>query len=190
MPLSTTQWATPKQENGSFISSHFKAQNVGANSGDFGLFYLSSTWLVILDKNGFFETLTDFENWLASCYSSGTPIQITYTLATPIEYTIGSATAKTLLGLNNIWADTGNIDTLTYRTMNNTDVKISLTKALIAPVLAGMVAEEALAANDFVIVGNTLYIITDDIAAEGTLTPGTNCTATTIGAQITAILNA
>lgn len=125
-----------------------------------------------------------------NAWVTNNPFDVVYYLETPVEYTITAEAAKTLLGLNNIWADTGDIDELIYRTMNNTDAKIQLTKALIAPVLDEMVAEEALSVNDFVIVGDTLYIITADVAADGALTPGTNCAATTIGEQITALLNA
>lgn len=67
---------------------------------------------------------------------------------------------------------------------------IGLAKSIIAPVLDSMVADEALSVNDFRIVGNTLYKITADIASGGTLTVGTNCEATTLAEQISAILNA
>lgn len=118
-------------------------------------------------------------------------VQVLVTLPTPIEYDLTDVpTITTLLGLNNIWADAGDIDELIYRTMNNTDAKIRLTKALIAPVLDDMVADTLLAANDFRVVGDTLYIITGSVASGSDLIPGTNCTATTIGEQITALLNA
>ena len=112
--------------------------------------------------------------------------EVVYELATPVEYTITGEVVETLLGVNNIWADTGNIAELKYRAMFNTN----LIKALIAPVLPSMVADTALAVNDFRIVGDTLYIVTAPIASGGTLTVGTNCRATTVGEQITALLNA
>lgn len=45
-----------------------------------------------------------------------TGIHFAAKMATPIEYTLTSAEViKTLQGVNNIWADTGNINTLVYR---------------------------------------------------------------------------
>ena len=58
----------------------------------------------------------------------------------------------------------------------------------IAPVLSGMIADTALVANDFRIANNTLYKITGNIASGGTLTPGTNCVATTIGEVLKTLL--
>lgn len=63
-------------------------------------------------------------------------------------------------------------------------------KALIAPELGSMTADTNLVANDFRIVDNILYKITANIASGGTLVPETNCTVTTIAAEITALLNA
>ena len=53
-----------------------------------------------------------------------------------------------------------------------------------------MKADTALVANDFRIVGNTLYRITGNIASGGTLTPNTNCVATTVGAILKSLLSA
>lgn len=104
-----------------------------------------------------------------------------------LTYTLTVQQITTLLGTNNIWADTGDVD-VTYRAMNNASAMITLTKALIAPVLDSMVADTALSVNDFRIVGDTLYKVTAPIASGGTLTVGTNVTATTIGEQISALL--
>lgn len=95
------------------------------------------------------------------------------------------------VGKNNIRSSVGNIKSLKYVADTKTyiDEKDSLIKALLAPVLDSMVADTALSANDFRIIGDTLYKITSSIASGGTLTPNTNCVATTIGAEITAILN-
>lgn len=67
---------------------------------------------------------------------------------------------------------------------------INLAKSILAPVLDSMTADTALGVNDFRIVGDTLYRITANVASGGTLTEGTNCAATTIGEEITALLNA
>ena len=59
----------------------------------------------------------------------------------------------------------------------------------IAPVLDDMTADTALVANDFRIVNNTLYRITSPVASGGTLTPNTNCTATTITEVLKTLLS-
>lgn len=112
-------------------------------------------------------------------------VQFVYCIATTVEYTITGEVVETLLGLNNIWADTGNIAELKYRAMFNTN----LIKALIAPVLPSMVADTALAVNDFRIVGDNLYRITSPIASGGTLTPNTNCTVTNVAEVLKSLLS-
>ena len=42
------------------------------------------------------------------------PFNIVYSLATPVTYTLTPTEIRTLLGINNIWADTGNV-TVKYR---------------------------------------------------------------------------
>ena len=118
--------------------------------------------------------------------------KIVYELATPIEYTLTSANIIELLsGYNNIWADTGDINLLKYIANGKqyVDEKDSLVKALIAKELDSMIADTALVANDFRIVNNTLYKITGNIASGGTLTPGTNCVATTVGEVLKTLLS-
>ena len=103
-------------------------------------------------------------------------------LVTPIEYTFTGDVIELLLNYNNVWADTGNIKMLQYYADSKKyiDDQDALIRALIAKELPDMTADTALVANDFRIVDNTLYKITSSVASGGTLTPGTNCTATTI----------
>lgn len=63
------------------------------------------------------------------------------------------------------------------------------TKPIIAPVLTEMTADTNLVANDFRIVGDTLYRITTPIASGANLTPNTNCTAVTIAAILKSLLS-
>jgi hypothetical protein len=118
-----------------------------------------------------------------------TGVQLVYELATPITYTVDPTEVKTLLAVNNILADTGNVNELTYYAMNNTEAKITLTKAIIAPVLDSMTADTALVENDFRIVENTLYRVTTNIASGATLTPNTNCVAVTIAEILKSLLS-
>ena len=67
--------------------------------------------------------------------------------------------------------------------------KLSATQNIIAPVLDTMIADTALTQNDFRIVNNALYRITTAVASGATLTPGTNCTKTTLAAILKALLS-
>ena len=132
-------------------------------------------------------SLEDFKTW------AGTHnIQFVYELATPITYHITDVDlVKTLYGFNNLWADTGDID-VTYRcdpaTFTAESIRLML-NAMVAPVEATTTASQAYSVNDFLIMDGTLYKVIANIASGGTITINTNVSATTIGAEITNILN-
>lgn len=134
--------------------------------------------------------------WLSSkdVYAEGTTpttgAQVVDMGGAETVYNITAEQVKTLLGTNNIWADTGNVS-VEYRA----DTKLYISKRLTAVVQmlgnieTGMTASKAYAVNDFLTVNNQLYIVTAPIASGGTITPGTNVTATTVGAQLTGLVN-
>lgn len=64
--------------------------------------------------NSFIDTLSDWKSYLASQYSAGKPVQVVYELATPITYTLSAPQVLSLIGQNHVWADCGNILSLTY----------------------------------------------------------------------------
>lgn len=119
-------------------------------------------------------------------------VQLVYELATPQTYHIEDVElVKTLYGLNNIWADAGDIS-LVYRadpaTFTSEQIRIML-NAMVAPVEQSTTASKAYSVNDFLILDNVLYKVISPISNGGTITIDTNVSATTIGEQITAILN-
>ena len=141
------------------------------------------------------ETLTG--HWISDrdVYAEGTSpttgAQVLNDGGTPTEYQLTSQQVITLLqGDNNVWADTGNIILLEYyaNSKDYIDKHDSIIKALIAKELPSMIADTALVANDFRIVNNTLYKITASVASGGTLTPGTNCAATTVSEILKTLL--
>lgn len=118
--------------------------------------------------------------------------QLVYPLANPVTYHIENVDlVKTLYLLNNLWCDTGDID-VTYRcdpaTYTAESIRLML-NAMVAPVEASTTASKAYSVNDFLIMDNVLYKVTSPIANGGTITPNTNVSATTVGAELTAILN-
>ena len=109
-----------------------------------------------------------------------------YDLATHIVYQLtAEEVISTLKGLNNIWADTGDI-TVEYHA-DPTIVVEQKTKAIkqsIAYVQNDYTAVQPYVVNDLVYVGDTLYIVTSAIAQGATITPNTNCSETTLNAVI------
>lgn len=148
---------------------------------DNGGAYPNNNW-IYLKVSGIGST-DALNEWLAE-----NPIQVVYETVEQPEIKIDPVTILTLRGVNNISADTGNVLSLEYK--QDPEASANEIKALIAPVLPEMKADTNLVANDFRIVGNTLYKITANIASGSTLTPGSNCTSTTVGEQLKALLNA
>ena len=56
-----------------------------------------------------FANLAAWKAWLASMYSANTPLQVMFELATPVTYQLTPTQIETLLGVNNIWADCGDV---------------------------------------------------------------------------------
>jgi len=108
-------------------------------------------------------------------------VQLVYELATPVTYQLTPTEITTLMGENNIWADCGDVSVEYFaKTQTYIEQRINATKSIIAGVEAGFVATKNYAIGDLMIVGDTLYIATAAIANGGTITPGTNVTATTV----------
>lgn len=132
-----------------------------------------------------YASVTDFLNEVG---------EISYVL--PLEnaqnYQLTAQQITSLLGLNNIWADTGNVEVQygAYISTIKNELGEKVPKLMIAPVEKTTTASKAYAVNEFLIIGDKLYIVTANIASGGTITIGTNVSETTIGAQITALLNA
>ena len=178
------------------ICSHFKygAFNYGdsvvcnglnGNTGRYTVFYAPR-----VDALLSISTAAEFNAYLASQYANGTPVQICYLLASPITYDLTADQVRTLLfstlkGLNNIWADTGDIS-ITYRADPTlaTAEQAQAIKESIAYYQTDYTAKRAYVVNDLVYVGDVLYIVTSAIAQGATMTPNTNCSQTTLNAVI------
>lgn len=122
-------------------------------------------------------------------YFDAHPLIIVYPLATPLTYTLTGPEVLTLLGINNIWADTGDIEELAYRA----DIGLYLVEALnpIKEMLAyredTMKATRAYTTGDYIVVGDTFYKAATAIANGAILTPNTNVIKTTVGDQLKAL---
>ena len=108
-------------------------------------------------------------------------MQVVYTLNEPFTVQLTPETLSTLLGANNIWADTGYVS-VTYRA----DPTLYIRK-LTGPAESDMIADGPIAGGQYFMVGNRLYLSTASIAAGAQLTVGTNCTETNLAAALNAI---
>lgn len=94
--------------------------------------------------------------------------KLVYPLAEPITIQLTPHEVKSLLGVNNIFADTGDVS-IEYRA----DTKLYIER-LTAPEEDDMIADSAISEGQFFMVGNTLYRALANIASGATITVGTN----------------
>lgn len=106
----------------------------------------------------------------------------------PVTYELTAPQVSTLLGLNNIWADTGDV-TIEYHA-DPTLATAEQTQAIkegIAPVEESYTASQPYTTGRLLYVGDTLYVTIAVISAGATLTVGTNIRETTIDEMIYSI---
>lgn len=96
-------------------------------------------------------------------------ITIAYPLATPTTFSLTPHEVHSLLGDNNIWADSGD-SAVEYRA----DPTLYIQR-LTEPD-ADMVADANITSGSYFMVGNTLYKATANIASGATISPNVNCT--------------
>ena len=108
------------------------------------------------------------------------PTQLCYELATPITYQLTPQEITSLLGANNLWADTGDSE-VEYRVDPALllDDELSEVQSMIAGVESSTVATKNYSIGDLVIVGDTLYEVTAAIASGETIS-ASNTVATTV----------
>lgn len=124
-----------------------------------------------------------------NAYLSENPIQVVYEPLDPIVYQLTPTQVTTLLGENHIWADTGDVE-VTYKadTKLYIDQKIAesqrATRSLLTGIETDMVATKNYVIGDLLIVGNTLYKVTANIANGSVISTETNVVATTVAEQL------
>lgn len=106
---------------------------------------------------------------------------LVFPIKNPVTYQLDPVTVTTLLGVNNIWADTGDV-AVDYRA----DTGLYIQK-LTGSTEEDMIADAPIASGKYFLVGNTLYLSTAAIAAGATLTPGTNCVKTNLAEALNAL---
>lgn len=147
----------------SIICDTFRPVMSGGTAGDcFGYFNSGKKLLLYFyPLNG--ENLSQFKSWLSSNNT-----QVVYPLATPQTYQLTPQQLLTLLGTNNVWADTGDTS-VTYAA----DTKLYIEK-LTMPTEDDLVANQAITSGKYFMIGNSLYLALANIASGAQITIGTN----------------
>jgi len=83
------------------------------SSGHYIMFYKNK-----VDALLSISSVADFNAYLVSQKTNGNPVQLVYKLATPQTYQLTPTAVKSLLGTNNIWADTGDVGDVRYFVKN------------------------------------------------------------------------
>ena len=89
------------------LCSHF---SVAGSSDDTEGIYFGGNINILTPLSLGLDTVQDFKDWIDAQAQNGTPVQVVYKLATPIEIQLDSITLQALLNENNIWCDTGDTE--------------------------------------------------------------------------------
>lgn len=141
------------------------------------------------------ETVASFKSKLAELYNAGTPLVISYRLATAISYQLTAPQVRTLLGTNNIWSNTGVIKQLTYPVDGNIapEIKLALnsvdkTNRMISSIESAVATENHKIGDTFICNGK-LYKATTAIEIGDALVEDVNITEVTITDELSDIRN-
>lgn len=136
-----------------------------------------------------FDTVEEFKTYLAGQNTAGTPVTLVYMLKNPYTIQLTPQQMDMLKGLNNVWSDCG--DTSFVYVADTKDWGKGASVALIGATENGLVATKNYSSGDFIVNKETLsmYRATKAIAKGETITPGTNCAATTVVEQLAALYN-
>ena len=143
----------------------------------------------------FDDTVTTIEEanaLLSEWNTEGNPLTVTLLLATPIHYPLTPTEIKTLLGTNNVWANTG--DTAVEYLMSDVswyvEKKLKAFQSVLAGVEDSAVASKNYLTNSYLIFNDDIYRVTKAITAGETIEEGVNVTKTTVAEQLMALAQA
>lgn len=106
--------------------------------------------------------LTAFKTWLAS-----NNVQLFSRLDNPLTYNLTPTEIKSLLGINNVWSDAGDVE-VEYRA----DTKLYIKRLTDSD--TDMIADSNIVSGQYFMVGNDLYKATVNIASGAQIVVGTN----------------
>ena len=103
------------------ICSHFKTTRIGSTTSDIGFGTINSSLseigavIAIRPDLSVLSNTGRFQQYLSQQYANGTPVTCVCGISAPQVIQLSATELATLAGQNNVWADTGNINTITYR---------------------------------------------------------------------------
>ena len=120
-------------------------------------------------------------------------VQICYELSAPEIHQLTPQEITTLLGTNNVWANTGNVN-VTYGAYlegvkEHADILVHKLMAQIAPVETGTSASQEYAQGKYFFLNGKFCKAKTSISSGATFTLGTNYEETAIAAELYAALN-
>lgn len=121
--------------------------------------------------------------------ASITGTQVVYRIATPIHYPLTPQEIKTLLGTNNIWANTGDVS-VEYLMSDvgwYVEKKLRAFQSILAGVEDSSTASKNYSANTYLVFNDDIYKTTKTITAGETIEDGVNVTKTTVAEQLMAL---
>lgn len=136
--------------------------------------YALSTGKAISVKDTDYTSASDFK-------AGRSDEQFVFKLATPQTVQLSPTEIVSLLGHNNVWADTGETEVI-YRA----DTSLYIQK-LTGSTEDDMVANANIASGKYFMVGNTLYYSTSAITTGQKIVVGTNCTLTNLADALNAL---
>lgn len=174
--------------NADFLSDKFVAQRANDVHVVYSVYGSAAAPRMFFSIPTTITSLQDWKDWLTE-----NNVTVVYPIATPIVYDLTADEITTLLGTNNIWADTGDV-TATYGAYLETlktyaDQVGDSILSTIAPLEMSYTASRAYAAGSFLFVGTKFYKVTAAISSGDTITPDTNVTQTTVAEQLMALAN-
>ena len=141
-----------------------------------------SNRVIIMDSAYYTSTKEQFKTAMSG-------VQLVYYLAEPITYTLTPQQLTTLLGDNNIWADTGDVSVFyradTKKYIDNAVAQsMRNTRKMIAGEEKEMKATQNYTIGEYLWIGDDLYKVTANISNSSNITIGTNVQKCTIGEQL------
>lgn len=116
-------------------------------------------------------------------------IQIVYPIPNPIHYPLTPTEIRTLLGVNNIFADCGNtsVEYLMSDVSWYVEKKLRAFQSILAGVEDSSTASKNYSANTYLVFNDDIYRVTKAITAGETIEEGVNVTKTTVAEQLLAL---
>lgn len=124
------------------------------------------------------------ETEAAALVSAGNPIQFCVRLETPLTYQLTPAEIATVLGQNDFQGVSGTLTALTYCADASLADGANAKKVMLTSVETAFTATRNYTVGELLIVGDTLYKVTENIAGGSAITPGVNVSETTVAAEI------